>query len=96
MRTPILFIGGPADGRRKVVEHMPELWRVETMPGLSEHLYRPTRKSDQPVRFEAVRHTYRLEHLYGGNGQTFPVYVHTDNTQDTIAMLLAGYREARA
>lgn len=88
----VLFIGGPVDGHRLELRETPQYWYFDSPPDADEMFYR-AHSGAHPVTFtKPVRHTYHLEHLYAANGQTFPVYVHSHNTKDTIAMLIEGYR----
>lgn len=92
-----LFIGGPEDGRRQVIDHTPDLWHFETMPDADAMFYQAIRDTrPSPIKFEAVRHTYRqVSFSPVGLVNGACLYVHSSVT-DWMAALIDGYRGARS
>ena len=79
MSHAVLFLGGPLDGTRAVVDELPP-YRLATDWDSENTMARQT--------------VYRLEEVRDGdNGLVGHVYVREG--LDTLAQLLHGYREAR-
>ncbi len=85
--SELLFIGGPADGRRIAIE--PNRREV-IMRSAAEHYVKPTRVAAQSVRMGPT-HVYRRERLRGGDLVLDVMVSQNLDAGDLISRLVAHY-----
>lgn len=91
--TRHLFIGGPADGEWRDVEHACEVWRVAEIPARPDPFTLPI--ASQLLTFREHRYIRRYWKDYDSK-RLHKFYVHEDiQPRDVFAMLIAGYRQPK-
>lgn len=88
---PVLYIGGPHDGKRIEMDGLPAT--VETAYTQKASLVGPNGEDGSATAL-IKKTTYRREAMRSSAG-LYPIYVHHDiPSQDVVWHLLEGYREA--
>lgn len=86
MTTPILFIGGPIDGRRRTMQDLPNFILVATPP---PHTHRNMPLASAQIEPPPIhQETYQLVRMVGAAS----LYVHT-SIKDPLLALIEGYRK---
>jgi len=89
MSIRALFIGGPQDGVRCILDCAPPYYYIETLPDYVASLRDASINDDAKV--ETVRHEYRRMDPGSTRADLPALYLHGSVT-DLVSALVAGYR----